>query len=496
MGAEKRAPAFRPAAAGALKDPELRANFRRAMDGLMARRAALFADPAEWRDLRALGASIRQRTLARLPALLERLESKCAGNGIRVRWAETTEEANALVLEILRARGATRVVKGKSMVSEEMHLNDFLEKHGIESLESDLGEYIIQLDGETPSHIIMPAIHKNRRQIARLFGRKIREAKYTEDVDELTGIARRVLRRKFFEAEAGISGVNFAVAETGTLCLVENEGNGRMSTHVPPVHIALMGIEKVVERLEDVPPLYSLLTRSATGQAITTYFNMITGPRGAGEKDGPAEVHLIILDNGRSRISSDAELSATLRCIRCGACMNHCPVYTRVGGHAYQSTYPGPIGKILTPQTEGVGRRHDLVHASSLCGACAEACPVGIPIAELLVRLRREAAHKSQGSSVLGAGEGRSRWESLAWALWKAAHRSPALYRLVGFAATRFSRILPSGLPILSAWTGESGQAQGLPPELLKTTRRLREAPRPARRTLHELVEEIGVDDA
>src|SRR6266542_1556557 len=372
----------------------------------------------------------------------------------------------------------TRVVKGKSMVSEEMHLNDFLEERGIESLESDLGEYIIQLDGETPSHIIMPAIHKNKQQIARLFGKKIREAKYTEDVDELTAIARRVLRKKFFEADAGISGVNFAVAETGTLCLVENEGNGRMSTHVPPVHIALMGIEKVVERLEDVPPLYSLLTRSATGQMISTYFNMITGPRGPGEKDGPAEVHLVILDNGRSRIFSDAELSATLRCIRCGACMNHCPVYTRIGGHAYQAVYPGPIGKILTPQTEGVARRHELVHASSLCGACVEVCPVEIPITELLVRLRREATHRDPGSTVFEAGEGRSRLEDAAWALWEVAHRNPALYRLMGFAATRLRRFLPSWLPVLSAWTSA------------------RATPRPAARTLHELARREGVDDA
>jgi L-lactate dehydrogenase complex protein LldF len=472
------APAFRPAAAEALKNPQLRANFRRAMDGLMAKRAALFSDPVEWRDLRALGAAIRARTLARLPELLETLEKNCAANGIRVRWAETTEEANAIVLEILKAHGATRVVKGKSMVSEEMHLNDYLEERGIESLESDLGEYIIQLDGETPSHIIMPAIHKNKQQIAKLFGKKIREAKYTEDVDELTAIARRVLRKKFFEADAGISGVNFAVAETGTLCLVENEGNGRMSTHVPPVHIALMGIEKVVERLEDVPPLYSLLTRSATGQVISTYFNMITGPRGPGEKDGPNEVHLVILDNGRSRIFSDVELSATLRCIRCGACMNHCPVYTRIGGHAYEAVYPGPIGKILTPQTEGVARRHDLVHASSLCGACAEACPVEIPITELLVRLRKEATHKDPGSTVLQAGEGRDRLEDAAWYFWEAAHRHPFLYRLMGFAATRLRRFLPSWLPVLSAWTS------------------VRATPRPAARTLHELARKEGVDGA
>ncbi len=472
MGADQvsapgRAPAFRPAAAEALKNPQLRANFRRAMDGLMAKRAALFSDPVEWRDLRALGAAIRARTLAKLPELLEMLEKNCAAKGIHVRWAETTEEANGIVLEILKERGVTRVVKGKSMVSEEMHLNDFLEERGIESLESDLGEYIIQLDGETPSHIIMPAIHKNKQQIAKLFGKKIREAKYTEDVDELTAIARRVLRKKFFEAEAGISGVNFAVAQTGTLCLVENEN------------------------LEDVPPLYSLLTRSATGQVISTYFNMITGPRGPGEKDGPTEVYLVILDNERSRIFSDVELSATLRCIRCGACMNHCPVYTRIGGHAYEAVYPGPIGKILTPQTEGVARRHDLAHASSLCGACVEACPVEIPIAELLVRLRREATHKEPGSTVLEAGQGRSRLEDAAWALWEAAHRHPFLYRLMGFAASRLRRFLPSRLPVLSAWTWGSGGPQGPP-----STPRLRATPRPARRTLHELARKDGVDGA
>jgi len=471
-------PDFRREASKALADPQLRANFRRAMDGLMAKRAAMFADPAEWRQMRALGASIRARALARLPELLERLEERCAANGIRVHWAETAADANAIVLGILRRHGATRVVKGKSMVSEEMGLNDFLDGQGIECLESDLGEYIIQLDGETPSHIIMPAIHMNRQQIARLFGRKIREARYTEDVDQLTAIARRVLRRKFFEADAGISGVNFAVAETGTLCLVENEGNGRMSTHVPPVHIALMGIEKVVERLEDVPPLYSLLTRSATGQQITTYFNMVSSPRGAGEKDGPREVHLVILDNGRSRIHGDAELGQTLKCIRCGACMNHCPVYTRVGGHAYETMYPGPIGKILIPQTEGLARRHDLVEASSLCGACVEACPVEIPITELLIRLRKEAVRRDLSSGVLEGGEGESRLETLVWALWKTAHVHPSLYRLLSWAVTRLRNVLPSSLPVLSAWTSA------------------RTAPRPAPQTLHEMAREQGVPDA
>jgi L-lactate dehydrogenase complex protein LldF len=472
------APDFHASSSAALKDPQIRANFRRAMDGLMAKRAALFADAAEWRALRALGSSIRARSLARLPELLERLEERCRANGIEVHWAETTAEANQAVLEILRAHGATRLVKGKSMVSEEMHLNDFLAERGIESLESDLGEYIVQLDHETPAHIIMPAIHKNGQQIARLFGQKIRDAKYTEDVDELTAIARRVLRKKFEEADAGLSGVNCAVAETGTLVLIENEGNGRMSTHVPPVHIAVMGIEKVVERLEDVPPLLALLSRSATGQTITTYINMISGPRGEGEKDGPREVHLVILDNQRSRIFCDPELRATLRCIRCGACMNHCPVYTRIGGHAYEAVYPGPIGKILIPQTEGVKRRHELPHASSLCGACVEVCPVEIPITELLIRLRREASHGEPGTGVLEAGEARNRWEDRGWSLWRWVHASPGAYRFVSRALTRLGWLPQPRVGPLRAWTS------------------VRTAPRPARRSLHELARDHGVPDA
>ena len=465
---------FRDAAAEALLDPQLRANFRRAMDGLMSKRRAQFPDPGDLQELRDLSTAIRTRSLLALPDLLEQFEAKATENGIQVHWAETCEEANELILGMLRSKGARTLVKGKSMVSEEMHLNDFLERHGIEALESDLGEYIIQLDGETPSHIIMPAIHKNKDQIARQFSQKIKDAKYTEDVDELTAMARKVLRQKFLEADAGLSGVNFAVAETGTLCLVENEGNGRMSTHVPPLHIAVMGLEKVVATLEDVAPLYAILTRSATGQAVSTYFNLITAPRGAEEKDGPREVHLVILDNGRSRIYADPGLRATLRCIRCGACMNHCPVYTRVGGHAYEAVYPGPIGKILTPQMEGVGVRHDLLHGSSLCGACAEVCPVEIPIPEILVRLRREATHDDVGSNVAGRGTGHTAIEDWTWRLWAMVLKHPALYRIATWFATRFGNLLPARAPLLRNWT------------------RSRTKPVPARRSLQERLRAEG----
>ncbi len=468
---------FRVSARKALADPELRANFRRAMDGLMSRRADLFARAGDWAGLRALGAAARLRALARLPELLERLEAKLVERGVRVHWAETVEQGNAIVGDILRRRGARLVVKGKSMVSEEMHLNHFLEGEGIEVLEADLGEYIIQLDHETPSHIIMPAIHKNRRQIAKLFFERIKGARYSEEVDELTALARAVLREKFERADAGISGVNFAVAETGTLVLVENEGNGRLCTTVPPVHIALMGIEKVIERLDQVPALLALLTRSATGQPITGYVNMITGPRRAGEKDGPDEMHLVILDNGRTRVYADAELRDVLRCIRCGACMNHCPVYTRVGGHAYPGTYPGPIGKILMPQMLGLEKVGDLPHASALCEACTEICPVAIPIGDILVRLRREGT-RADSRAVQGAGARRSAFESLVWSAWAAIYATPVLYRPMVWTLTRLGGLLPRGLPGLRDWM------------------RVRARPRFARRSLHELARRAGLPDA
>ncbi|AWK85738.1 LutB/LldF family L-lactate oxidation iron-sulfur protein [Azospirillum thermophilum] len=467
---------FAAASTEALQDRQLRTNFRRAMDGLMSKRAVQFADQAEWHAMRALGASVRLRALAKLPELLERLEETCTRNGIRVHWAATTDEANAIILSIMRGADARLAVKGKSMVTEEMHLNAFLERHGIEILESDLGEYIVQLDESTPSHIIMPAIHMNTRQIARLFRRKIKEAEDTEDVARLTDLARRVLRRKFAAAEVGLSGVNVAVAETGTLCLVENEGNGRMCTTVPPVHIAVMGLEKVVETLEDVPPILSLLPRSATGQPITTYVNMISGPRRPGEKDGPREVHLVILDNGRSGVYADGELRDTLRCIRCGACMNHCPVYTRVGGHAYQAPYPGPIGKILVPQMEGLEKRGELPHACTMCNACVEICPVKIPIVGILGRLRSEAVHA--GGSVKGAGSHASRAEALVWKGWAATFASPAAYKVATLAMATLGNAAPSALPLLKEWTSA------------------RVKPRFAPESLHRLAAKKGIPDA
>lgn len=464
---------FRIRVEDALQNEEVRANFRRAMDGLMTRRLDQFPDEAELQRLRTQAEAIRSNALLNLPQLLEKLEQSLSANGIKVHWAETTEEANQLIWQIMQDHDATSMIKGKSMVSEEMGLNHFMEERGIECLESDLGEFIIQQDGETPSHIIMPAIHKNKRQIAQLFQEKFPDIPYTEDVDELTQTARTILREKFAQAKIGLSGVNFAVAETGTLCLVENEGNGRMSTTVPPVHIAVTGIEKVVEKLSDVPPLLSILTRSATGQPITTYFNMISSPRQADEKDGPKEVHLVLLDNGRSRIYSDPELLATLRCIRCGACINHCPVYVRIGGHAYGTVYPGPIGKVLEPQKEGLASHGELAQASSLCGACGEVCPVRIPLPSLINRLRYEGV-RQDASTTQGTGSRRKWQEAYAWKAWSWAASHPRFYNGGAQMASRMRKLVPNKL---GAWTS------------------VRSAPKPAAHTLHQQVAAMGVDN-
>jgi L-lactate dehydrogenase complex protein LldF len=463
-------------APAALNDPTLRRNFRRAMDGLMAKRAAQFPDPAALAALRARGAAAKACAVARLPELLERLDAKCRDNGITVHWAETTDEANAIVLDILTKAGVKRVIKGKSMVSEEMELNRHLAAHGITAVESDLGEYIIQLAGEAPSHIVMPCIHKNKGEIAQLFADTMEGMRYTEDVDALTAAARHALRGQFAAAEAGISGVNFAVAETGTLVLIENEGNGRLSTTLPPLHVAVMGIEKVIERLDDLPPLLALLPRSATGQPITTYVNMITSPRKAGEKDGPQAVHLVLLDSGRSRVYADTQLRDTLRCIRCGACMNHCPVYTRVGGHTYKFVYPGPIGKILTPQLEGLDCAGDQPHASSLCHACVEVCPVKIPITDILVRLRQEAVRPTASAAVKGGGSQRGLAEPMVWAMWRLVTANPRLYRLVSRLMSRLGNMVPARIPVLRQWTS------------------VRTKPIFKGKTLHELAREKGYD--
>lgn len=436
---------FRERARSVVANPDLQKSLRSAMDYLQAKRLAQFPDDAELQRLRDLGEAIRQYSLSKLPDLLVQLEEKLTANGIRVHWAESPADANRIFIDIAIKCAAKSVIKGKSMVSEEVELNHALLDVGIEALESDMGEYIVQLADEKPSHIIMPAIHKTKAEIARLFAERIPGVDYTDSVDELIQIGRKVLREKFASADIGLSGVNMMVAETGTLLLVENEGNGRMSTTVPRVHVAITGIEKVIEKLEHVPPLLSLLTRSATGQAITTYVNLISSPRKPDELDGPDEVHLILLDNGRTQAYADPQLRSTLQCIRCGACMNHCPVYTRVGGHTYGTTYPGPIGKIISPHLLGLASTYGLATASTLCGACADVCPVRIPIPDLLIRLRTEAYSNPATASeaVRGAGSAYSSVAMALWHAWAATYRYPSLYRLFTWCATRFRFLTP-----------------------------------------------------
>ena len=456
----------------ALHNAQLRQNFRSAMDGIRQRRAEQFPDEAQLQALREQVQSIRSYSLQNQADLLEKLEAKLTENGIQVHWAANPEEANGIIANILKAADAKTVVKGKSMVSEETELNHYLEEQGIEVIESDLGEYIIQLAKEPPSHIVAPAIHKNRVEVAELFQNFHPELPYTENIDELTETARIILREKFAKADAGISGVNFAVAETGTLCLVENEGNGRLSTTAPELHIAITGIEKVIDKLTDIPPLLEILTKSATGQPITTYFNMISRRRQEGELDGPKAVHLVLLDNGRSRIRWDDELLDTLRCIRCGACMNHCPVYVHVGGHAYGSVYPGPIGLALEPQRLGLDKAGSLTSACSLCGACGEVCPVKIPLPKIINRLRAETVNNQEASTVSGKGALRHVSEAWIWKLWSMSYSSPALHKFITWAGTRMSSLIPNKL---GAWT------------------HYRTRPTPAKRTLHELAKSAGI---
>ncbi|HRI43939.1 MAG TPA: lactate utilization protein B [Fimbriimonadaceae bacterium] len=341
---------------------------------------------------RTQAASIKDEVLADLGGNLVRFEAACLKHGIQVHWALDAARAREIVLDLASRAEGRLVVKAKSMVTEEIHLNAFLEAAGFEVVETDLGEYVVQIDGDHPSHIVAPIIHKTRYEVARSFAQK-GLGPYTEDPGELTLQARARLREKFRTASIGISGVNFGVVESGRLVLVENEGNSRLSTTAPSIHIAIMGIEKLIPREADLPLFLRLLAGSATAQRMTTYVHLISGPRREDESDGPREVHLVLLDNGRSAIRS-GPYRDVLRCIRCGACLNVCPVYRQASGHAYRHPYSGPIGAVLTPLLEGLEKMGDLARASTLCGACEEVCPVKIPLPHHLLRLRDEAARQ------------------------------------------------------------------------------------------------------
>ncbi len=457
-------PHFQKRIDAVLENETLSHSFQDAMAFLVDKRKTQLPDNDAFQKLQQQCTNIKQAAIQQLPEQLEQLEAQCKKNAIQVHWAIDAEEANQLILQIMQKENVKKVVKGKSMVSEEIHLNDALHHADIECIETDMGEYIVQLAKETPSHIIMPAIHKTKQDIARLFNEKIPNTPYTEEVDALIGIGRDVLRKKFEEADAGISGVNFAIAETGTLCLIENEGNGRMSTTAPRIHIALMGIEKVIPTLADLPPLLSLLPKSATGQAITTYVNMINSPRKENELDGPEQVHLVLIDNGRSQLYQDKTMQATLRCIRCGACMNHCPVYSRIGGHAYGTTYPGPIGQVIMPhlapqKTEQMRTEQlELSDACSLNGACGESCPVSIPLPDLI---RKNRQYKQQVNKHIS-----THW---LWLLWHTLYSHPRIYRLASKIISKFRLLTPKKI-------GKWGIAHNTPIPAPKTLHQLMKA--------------------
>jgi len=348
--------------------------------------AQIKAEFPAYEDEREKAHRIKTEAIAHLDELLIELTSKLEARGCRVFFAENAKQARDYIVKLAQAKGARTVVKGKSMTTEEIDLNDAFERVHIKAIETDLGEYIVQLRGERPSHIITPAIHLSKEDIGQLFAEKF-HTEYTPEPEKLTAEARSRLRTIFLGADLGVTGVNFAIAETGTLVVVENEGNGRLSSTMPETFVAVMGIEKVIPRLEDLSHFLEILARTATGQKLTTYTSFITGPRREGELDGPREMHVVILDNGRSAMLADPVLREALNCIRCGACLNVCPIYRRIGGHAYRSVYPGPIGSIVSPNLFGSAAGY-LPFASTLCGACKDICPVKIDIPRILLHLR------------------------------------------------------------------------------------------------------------
>ena len=439
---------FKQKAHDNLNNPTLQRALKLVKVKFVPNRAAAVAEFGAFEPLREAGKEIRNRALADLDVYLERFEQEATARGAVVHWAEDAQDACRIITGIAQQNGVKKIVKSKSMVSEEVGLNDALEAAGLEVVETDLGEYILQLAQEAPSHIVAPVIHKVRDQISDLFAEKHHAPRKT-DIGALCREAREVLRPHFLGADMGISGANFIVAETGSTCIVTNEGNGRMVTTLPRIHVAITGIEKVVPTLEDLSVLLRLLPRSATGQTITNYVSVNTGVRGGADTDGPEQFHVVLVDNGRSRLLA-GELKDMLRCIRCGACMNHCPVYQAVGGHTYGWVYPGPMGSILTPSYVGLENAVDLPNAATLCNQCGVVCPVKIPLPDLMRKLRERQMET-----------GLKPWsERAALRLWGWLARHPRLYALGTAAGARFLKLLGGReglihrLPLASGWTG------------------------------------------
>ncbi len=448
-------PPFEKTARSFLENTQLRGNLGHATRTIRDKRQGVVDEMPDWEELREAGRQIKQKVMQNLDHYLLQLEESVTGAGGVVHWARDAAEANRIILDLIKERGETEAVKVKSLTTDEIGLNKALEKEDILALETDLAELIVQMAGDEPSHILVPAIHKNRTEIRDLFREKLGKPDLTDNPAELTEAARRYLRKKFLSANIGISGSNFAVAETGTVAVVESEGNGRMCTTLPQTLISVLGIEKIIPTWQDLEVFMQLLPRSSTAERMNPYNTFWTGTT---DGDGPQEFHLVLLDNGRTRVLADPAGRDTLHCIRCSACLNVCPVYERTGGHAYHSVYPGPIGAILTPQLRGLSDKSaaSLPYASSLCGACYEVCPVKINIPEILVHLRgRVVRHNKSRGGIRGrVNPERLGMKLLAWTL-----RSRSRYERAQKVARKGQRWFMhdeviSKLPgMLSGWT-------------------------------------------
>lgn len=442
---------FKQQAANALRDPKLQGAFEKLGDGLQARRAAAVGQLPEFEALREDARRIKRRVMADLDTWLEQFEQKVLGQGGHLHWASTADDAREAILAICQSAGAKTVTKGKSMVTEELGLNDYLADRGIAPVETDLGEYILQLRREAPSHIVVPAVHLAQEDIERTFVEHHPQLPPERDLataESLVAEARQELREQFFKADVGITGANFMIAETGSTVIVTNEGNGDLTQTLPRVHVVVTTIERVIPTLEDLSTFLRLLPRSATGQDATAYVTLSSGPKREGDMHGPEEFHVVVLDNGRSELLG-GENQDILNCIRCGACMNHCPVYGAVGGHAYGWVYPGPLGAALTPALIGVEKSAALPNASTFCGQCVAVCPVKIPLTDIMRRWRVREHRQKMTSPLARAGLS-------AWA-WLASR--PALYRkLTGLAAWGMAlcggrRRRLSRMPLAGGWT-------------------------------------------
>lgn len=437
---------FKARAGQKLADQRLQQNLKKLSTKFVSARADAMTQ-IDFPATRAALKARRNRALENLDAWLEAFEREATRRGTTVLFAETTADAARLVADIARRHDVKKVIKTKSMVSEEMRLNEVLGQMGVQSIETDLGEYILQInDNEPPSHIIAPVVHKDKDEIADLFARTHHRERLTE-IPDMTREAREVLRPHFLSADMGVTGGNFVIAETGSVALVTNEGNEGMCTVMPRVHVAVTGIEKVLPTLEDLATAMRLLPRSATGQKTSNYFSLLTGPRGPGDEDGPEHMYVVLVDGGRTGLIG-GEFQEMLRCIRCGACMNHCPVYQKVGGHAYGWVYPGPMGSVLTPSYVGLDRTLDLPQAATLCGECDSVCPVGIPLSHLLRTLREKQVERRL----------RPWRERAALAAWGFVARRPTLYALTTKLAVRILERLGGGggmlrrLPMMGGW--------------------------------------------